>query len=52
MIASNGNQSFRKSKQNQPSREPTARKQLSPLRQRMIGDMELAGFTQGTQQAC
>ena len=51
MIASNGNQSLRKSKQNQPSRQSTAPKQLSPLRQRMIGDMELAGFTPGTQKA-
>jgi len=51
MIASNGNQSFRKSKQNQPSSTSTAQKQLSPLRQRMIGDMELAGFTPGTQKA-
>jgi integrase/recombinase XerD len=51
MIRSNGNQSFQKNKQNQPGRTSAAQKQLSPLRQRMIGDMELAGFTQGTQHA-
>jgi len=31
-------------------KKPQAKKQVSPLRQRMIGDMELAGLTGGTQQ--
>ena len=50
MIVSHGKQSSRKSKQTLQSPEPQAKKQLSPLRQRMIRDMELAGCTQGTQQ--
>ncbi len=50
MRVSNSKQSFRKSKQILQSTEPRAKKQVSPLRQRMIGEMELAGLTQGTQQ--
>jgi len=50
MIVSNSTQSARKSKQTLQSAKPKAKKQISPLRQRMIGDMELAGYTQGTQQ--
>jgi site-specific recombinase XerD len=51
MIVSNSKQSSRKSKQTLQSTEPQAKKQVSPLRQRMIRDMELAGYTQGTQQS-
>ena len=51
MIVSNSKQSSRKSKQTLQSPEPQAKKQVSPLRQRMIRDMELAGYTQGTQQS-
>ena len=50
MRVSNSKQSFRKSKQILQSTEAQAKKQVSPLRQRMIGEMELAGLTQGTQQ--
>ena len=50
MIRSHGKQSFRKSKQTLQGTKPQAKKQVSPLRQRMIGDMELAGLTGGTQQ--
>jgi len=50
MIRSNGKQSSRKSNQTLHSTKPQAKKQVSPLRQRMISDMELAGYTQGTQQ--
>jgi len=51
MIRSNGKQSSRKSNQTLHSTKPQAKKQVSSLRQRMIGDMELAGYTPGTQQA-
>jgi integrase/recombinase XerD len=51
MIVSNSKQSSRKSKQTLQSPKPQAKKQVSPLRQRMIRDMELAGYTQGTQQS-
>ena len=51
MIRSNGKQSSRKSNQTLHSTKPQAKKQVSPLRQRMICDMELAGYTLGTQQA-
>ena len=51
MIVSNSTQSSRKSKQTQQSTKPQAKKQISPLRQRMICDMELAGYTQGTHQS-
>ena len=50
MIRSHGKQSSRKSKQTLQGTKPQAKKQVSPLRQRMIGDMELAGLTGGTQQ--
>jgi hypothetical protein len=39
-----------KSKQTLQDTEPQKKKQVSPLRQRMISDMELAGYTRGTQQ--
>jgi len=51
MIRNNGKQSSRKSNQTLHSIKPQAKKQVSPLRQRMISDMELAGYTQGTQQS-
>ena len=51
MIRSNGKQSSRKSNQTLHSTKPQAKKQISPLRQRMIDDMELAGYTPGTQQS-
>ena len=51
MIRSNGKQSSRKSNQTLHSTKPQAKKQVSPLRQRMICDMELAGYTPGTQQS-
>jgi len=51
MIRSNGKQSSRKSNQTLHSTKPQAKKQVSTLRQRMICDMELAGYTPGTQQA-
>ena len=50
MITRDGNQSVRKSKQTLQDTKPQARQQVSPLRQRMIRDMELAGYTKGTQQ--
>ena len=50
MIRSRGKQSSRKSKHTLQGTKPQAKKQVSPLRQRMIGDMELAGLTGGTQQ--
>ena len=50
MIRSRGKQSSRKSKHTVQGTKPQAKKQVSPLRQRMIGDMELAGLTGGTQQ--
>ena len=51
MIVSDSTQSSRKSRQTLQSTKPQAKKQISPLRQRMICDMELAGYTQGTQQS-
>ena len=50
MIRSHGEHSSRKSKHTVQGTKPQAKKQVSPLRQRMIGDMELAGLTGGTQQ--
>jgi len=50
MIRSRGKQSSRRSKHTVQGTKPQAKKQVSPLRQRMIGDMELAGLTGGTQQ--
>ena len=43
MIVSHSKQSSRKSKQTLQSTKPQANTQLSPLRQRMSRDMELAG---------
>ena len=51
MSVSNSKQSACKSKQSLKSTKPRAKKQISPLRQSMIRDMELAGYTQGTQQS-
>ena len=42
--------SSRKGKQTPHNTKHPAKKQVSPLRQRMIRDMELAGLTRGTQQ--
>jgi len=50
MIRSRGKQSSRRSKHTVQGTKPQAKEQVSPLRQRMIGDMELAGLTGGTQQ--
>jgi hypothetical protein len=50
MIVSNSRQSSRKGKQTRHNTKPQAKKQVSPLCQRMIRDMELAGLTHGTQQ--
>ena len=50
MSVSHSKQSPLKGKQTLQSNEPQAKKQVSPLRQRMISDMELAGHTKGTQQ--
>ena len=50
MRVSQRKQSSLKSKQTLPSTKPQNKKQISPLRQQMISDMELAGYTQGTQQ--
>jgi len=51
MVTRDSKQSTCKSKQTLKSTKPRAKKQVSPLRQRMIRDMELAGYTQGTQQS-
>jgi len=51
MIVGNSKQSTCKSKQTLRNTKPQAEKQISPLRQRMISDMELAGYTPGTQQS-
>ena len=51
MIRSDGKQSFRKSNQTLHSTKPQAKKQISPLRQRMISDMELAGYHGGVSEA-
>ena len=51
MIRSNGKQSSCKGKQTLQITKPQAKKQVSPLRQRMISDMDLAGYAQGTQQS-
>jgi len=50
MVTRDGKQSTSQSKQTLKSTKPRAKKQVSPLRQRMISDMELAGYTPGTQQ--
>ena len=51
MATRDSKQSASKSKQTLKNTKPQAKKQVSPLRQRMIRDMELAGYTQGTQQS-
>ena len=51
MVTRDSKQSACKSKQTLKSTKPGAKKQISSLRQRMIRDMELAGYTQGTQQS-
>lgn len=51
MIVCHSKQSSRKSKQTLQGTKPQNKKQVSPLRQGMIRDMELAGYTQGTQQS-
>ena len=51
MATRDGKQSASQSKQTLKSTKPRAKKQVSPLRQRMTSDMELAGYTQGTQQS-
>jgi site-specific recombinase XerD len=49
MNVNNCKPSARKSKQTLPGTKAQAKKQVSPLRQRMIRDMELAGYTKSTQ---
>jgi len=50
MVTRDGKQLARQSSVAGQSAKPQARHKVSPLRQRMIGDMELAGLTGGTQQ--
>jgi hypothetical protein len=50
MVTREGKQSARKNSVARQSAKPQARHKVSPLRQRMICDMELAGYTPGTQQ--
>ena len=50
MVTRDGKQLARESSVAHQSAKPQARHKVSPLRQRMIGDMELAGYTPGTQQ--
>ena len=50
-VRSNSKQSTCQSKQTLQGTKPQTKKQVSPLRQRMISDMELAGYTPGTQQS-
>ena len=49
MVTRDGKQLARENSVARKSAKPQARHKVSPLRQRMIGDMELAGYTQGTQ---
>jgi hypothetical protein len=49
MVARNGNPLSREDKEACQVTKPQTGKQVSPLRQRMIRDMELAGLTRGTQ---
>ncbi|MCP4378052.1 MAG: tyrosine-type recombinase/integrase [bacterium] len=51
MTVSNCKPSLGKSKQTPPDKKAQAKKQVSPLRQRFIRDMELAGLVDNTQQA-
>jgi integrase/recombinase XerD len=50
MVTRDSKQWARQSSGARQSAKPQARPKVSPLRQRMIGDMELAGYTPGTQQ--
>ena len=50
MATRNGKQLARESKETCQIAKPEAKHKVSPLRKRMISDMELAGFTGGTQQ--
>ena len=50
MVTRDGKQLACESKQNCQFTKSKAKPKVSPLRQRMIRDMELAGFTPGTQQ--
>lgn len=50
MVTRDAKQWARQSSMAHQSAKPQARHKVSPLRQRMIGDMELAGYTPGTQQ--
>ena len=50
MVVRDGNQLSREYKEVCQVKKPQTGKQVSPLRQRMIRDMELAGLTRGTQQ--
>jgi len=50
MVTRDGKQLARESKETCQIAKPQAKHKVSPLRQRMIRDMELAGFTPGTQQ--
>ena len=50
MVTRDGKQLARESKETCQIAKPEAKHKVSPLRKRMISDMELAGFTGGTQQ--
>ena len=50
MVTRDGKQLARQSKETCQIAKPEAKHKVSPLRKRMIRDMELAGFTGGTQQ--
>jgi hypothetical protein len=50
MVTRDNKQLVRESKVTCQTAKPKAKDKVSPLRQRMIRDMELAGFTPGTQQ--
>ena len=50
MVTRNGKQLSHESQKTCQIAKPKAKPKVSPLRKRMISDMELAGFTPGTQQ--
>ena len=50
MVTKDGKQSARESKETCQIAKPESKHKVSPLRKRMIRDMELAGFSPGTQQ--
>ena len=50
MVTRDGKQLARENSMARQSAKPQTRHKVSPLRQRMIDDMELAGYTPGTQQ--